>query len=683
MHPVVDQALRLIKRGDPAAACALLAPLTVAPAPDAAALRLHAAALAQLGDLEQALRIIEIAMRSALLDPTTRALAARIYEDAQSWEAAFGQYVWLARAQPSQGAFLRGVWRIARAATLPDFEQRALRFTRELDFDVGADTILAWAVTTAILQQPLTEASAREIKAICDRVFTQSNQDTSARWLRLNRTIVCEPEHALSVAHEITIDVPTNADDVNAMLVMPQQFAQTDSISAWRRRYQMNLQTLVKLPTIATEWLQSTAFYLAYHGRDDTELQRLRGDLLQKAVSPIGFAIDAMNKGITRPQKPLPRVAFVSKHIRDCTVGHYFQRLITELNPVDQKLFEIWVYACNKPDALTDAMATRVETLQIISVPANTDNDANTLRDIASRIANDHIDVLIYPEVGMEPLIEKLAALRLAPTQCAMWGHPVTTGLPTIDIFFSAASMEPGDADKHYRERLQRLPGLGTNYPKPPKPDLRSRAALGLPMGAPLVVCMQSSFKWSPDFMLAVADVLSRQLTAKLVYFINREPASAYVFERALRCAFDQYNLDFNQRVHGIAEVERTRFLSVLAECDLALDTFGFSGGNTSLDALSVGLPVLTLPGEFMRGRQTMAMLQIVDASELVANDRDGYIARAVQLIEHSVNADADDSTLREKVARNAHRLFDDPAPVLALREHLQKLTQSAKQSTS
>jgi hypothetical protein len=675
VHSVIDQALQLIKRGEPAAACTLLTPLTTAPSPDASALRLHAAALAQLGNFPEALRIIEIAMRNTLPEPATRALAARIFEDAQRWNEAFEQYAWLAHTQTSQVAFLRGAWRVARAASQQGFEQRALLLTRELDVDISTDTTLAWVVTAAMLKQPPTETTIREINSICERTFAQTNRDPSARWLRVKRAVECAPEQALALMQDITVDMPASADDVNVMLALPQQFTQAEQISAWRRRYQTGLRTLAQLPHVSADWLQSTAFYLSYHGRDDTELQRLRGDLLQKMMSPILGAVIASASVRTTVDRQFPRIAFVSKHIRDCTVGHYFQRLITDLNPPDQKQFEVWVYVCNKPDALTEVIAARVDSLQVIALTPNADNDVATSQSIAARIAHDQIDVLIYPEIGMEPLIEKLAAMRLAPTQCALWGHPVTTGLPSIDIFFSAALMEPDGAEKHYREQLQRLPGLGTNYPQPPVPERNDRAELGLPMGMPLVACTQSSFKWSPDFMRAVAEIFSKQPTAKLLYFINREPASAYVFERTLRSAFAERNINFDQRTHRVAEMSRTRFLSMLAHCDLALDTFGFSGGNTSLDALSVGLPVLTLPGEFMRGRQTMAMLQTINVTELIAADHNDYVARAVQLIEQV--ADTTMSALREKIMHNTHRLFNDPAPIIALREHLKKLTRS------
>lgn len=72
------------------------------------------------------------------------------------------------------------------------------------------------------------------------------------------------------------------------------------------------------------------------------------------------------------------------------------------------------------------------------------------------------LDVLIYPEIGMDKLTTKLASMRLAPVQVASWGHPETSGLPTIDHYLSAQGLEPEGVGEHHTERLVLLPQLGS-----------------------------------------------------------------------------------------------------------------------------------------------------------------------------------------------------------------------------
>src|SRR5450755_3965716 len=109
--------------------------------------------------------------------------------------------------------------------------------------------------------------------------------------------------------------------------------------------------------------------------------------------------------------------------------------------------------------------------------------------------------VLIYPEIGMDKVSAQLAAQRLAAVQCASWGHPVTSGFPTIDYFISSDLMEPADAADHYCERLVRLPNLSIHYePSDIAPDGIDRMQLGLRAGAVGFWCGQSLPKYMPQF---------------------------------------------------------------------------------------------------------------------------------------------------------------------------------------
>ena len=118
---------------------------------------------------------------------------------------------------------------------------------------------------------------------------------------------------------------------------------------------------------------------------------------------------------------------------------------------------------------------------------------------LAPLVRSDTLDVLVFPELGMDASTFAVASLRLAPVQCAAWGHPVTSGLPTIDVFFSCSAMEPDGADAHYSEKLVRLPGIGTRYAAPAEFDDTVRSTLGLPNDATLFLCPQSLFKIHPE----------------------------------------------------------------------------------------------------------------------------------------------------------------------------------------
>jgi CRISPR-associated protein Csy1 len=202
------------------------------------------------------------------------------------------------------------------------------------------------------------------------------------------------------------------------------------------------------------------------------------------------------------------RVGFLSGFLYECTVGKYFRSWITDL---DRTRFEVFTYYTGfKKDAFNLSLAQSVEHYRHLFEPAP---------NVARAVLADRLDVLVYPEVGMETTGNLLACMRLAPVQCAGWGHPVTTGRPNIDFYLTCGDMEPEGADSHYSETIVRLPGLGTRYPRPQVEAERSRADFGLPEGRHLYLCPQSAFKIHPDTDAILAAILAADPAATLVFF--------------------------------------------------------------------------------------------------------------------------------------------------------------------
>ena len=659
---LIQSAMLALRAGVPAEAIAAIESAPSVQRNTQAVQRTLAAAHAQNNDLPAAQAAIQRALGCAaanVVEPATRALAGRIALDLKQPANAFVQFEALVQVAPQQLGFWRYLW---DSATTTQAARRALQLGESLKLDAAADIHVAWAMTRALAD----DGRLPEALALAELVVTRHPDSSAAHWLWVKRLT---DETPLTALHELqrvpgAMRVALDPDAVDAALTLPEQYADDAAITAWRERYVVGLSALaasVARTSLANDarkaLVRHTAFRLAYHGRDDLKLQHARGDMLSALLQPLTPALVSRGQSATAQL----RVGFVSKHIRDCTVGQYFKHFFTDLR--DEHI-RVHVYACGKRDAFTDAVQSHVDRF------THFEDDDQALMAMANAIASDRPDVLIYPEIGMEPIIEKLAAMRLAPLQCALWGHPVTTGLPTMDVFFSAAALEPDNAQRHYRERLQLLPALGTCYPTPPTPSTLNRTALGLPDSCQLGVCAQSPFKWTPNFTLAAADVLRQSPDAKLVVFDSPVASRSRVFDDYLTHFFAPKGIDIGKRIIRLPQRSREDFLAVLAACDLALDSFGFSGGNTSLDALSVGLPVVTLPGQFMRGRQTFAMLKALQSpvcDALIAGDETEFVERAVSLLDN----DAVRARIRLAIMINRHKLFDDRLPVAALREWL------------
>ena len=136
-------------------------------------------------------------------------------------------------------------------------------------------------------------------------------------------------------------------------------------------------------------------------------------------------------------------------------------------------------------------------------------------------ILADRPDVLIYPELSMDAMAGWLAAHRLAPVQCVSWGHPETSGLPTMDYFLSSEAMEPPEGQQHYTEQLVRLPRLSIYYEPPEaEPVAIERSEFGLRPGGTVFWCAQSLYKYLPQYD-CVFPHIARQLDDVQFVFIK------------------------------------------------------------------------------------------------------------------------------------------------------------------
>jgi len=399
--------------------------------------------------------------------------------------------------------------------------------------------------------------------------------------------------------------------------------------------------------------LAQSNFHLAYTGIDVTSRQIALGQILRRIARSAFPQFDHPFPARTRGRKL--RVGFLTATLRHHTVLKLFGGLMRGL-PRDR--FEVHAYALEAGvDAVTEQLRREFDLVR---------TDLADLGTMARRIRDDACDALVYLDIGMHPRTVALSALRLAPFQAMLWGHPVTSGVDTIDAFISSELMEPADAQAHYSETLLTLPGLGcwfdpqTRSPTPPRPqDDPDRVRL---------CCAQNGLKLLPEQDSVFARILAAAPEADLTLLCGLQAGIEQDLVARMRPVFLAHGVDFARRVRVVGHIDEAGFQQELEWADLVLDSLHWSGGVTALETFSGDTPILTLPGAFMRGRHTFAMLQLLELPELIAHDVDDYVARAVALAQDATERDR----LRALVRNRKHRLYRDDRIVTAFAQLLE-----------
>jgi len=249
--------------------------------------------------------------------------------------------------------------------------------------------------------------------------------------------------------------------------------------------------------------------------------------------------------------------------------------------------------------------------------------------------------------------------------QAAWWGHPDTTGVPTID-FFVSSRWEVADADRHYSERLYRMNGLGTFFLQPGldqdtqalaiKDSMREQ--LGLPRHFHLYLIPQALFKLHDDFDDVLVQILSKDRLAYIMLLNGRDrPVWAEELLARLRPKTKGESVE---RVLFYSVRGHDEMLAMYRASDVVLDPFPSGGFITSFEAFAMGTPVVTMPTQFIGGRLTYAMYDKMGISECVAASASEFTEIALRLA-HNPAARA---TVVSRILSRNHRLFEDASAI-------------------
>lgn len=346
---------------------------------------------------------------------------------------------------------------------------------------------------------------------------------------------------------------------------------------------------------------------------------------------------------VTRNPERRLRLGFVSPKFCGHPVGRFLVRLLEAL---PREEFEMICYSdTTRTDAMTERIRAQTalwrETLGL------------TEERVATQIREDRIDILFDLAGHTAENRLPVFARKPAPIQITWMDYVGTTGLAAMDYLLANEEQIPTGSETHYCEKILRLPADYICYDPPaeaPEPGPLPALARGGITFANFSVLS----KLTPEMLALWAEILRRVPDSRLV-LKNRcysEPATQARLRSLLPGVAPE-------RVEFRGWSRPVEVMATYREIDLALDTIPYNGGLTVCEALWMGVPVITCPGQTFASRHGLSHLTAAGFTESIAANPSEYVEKAVAWAGDLPRLAATRARLRDQVA--ASSLCDGP----------------------
>ena len=315
------------------------------------------------------------------------------------------------------------------------------------------------------------------------------------------------------------------------------------------------------------------------------------------------------------------RVAFLSADFREHAVGYLFKNILDEL---DSQEFELIAISSSADDGSNLYKYYKTKFHHYI------ESAGKTASEVARLIRALEVDIAIDLSGFTYGSRLDILAYRPAPIQITYLGYPGTLSLPYIDYIISDPITTPDEAGEYFSERIVRLNSC--YLPGECRASLRKsrveKYSLGLPEDKFILCSFNHDYKINPA-MFAVWMKLMRDNKDSVLWLMKlNEPARTNLRLHAAHENVDPDRIYFASRVSTLDE-----HLSRYNVADLCLDTFPYNGHTTTYDALSMGVPVISLQGKSFQARVASSLLRDYQQEHNIACSYAEYYEKANLLI--------------------------------------------------
>ena len=331
---------------------------------------------------------------------------------------------------------------------------------------------------------------------------------------------------------------------------------------------------------------------------------------LYRDVRPLSVAAD-VRRGHARL-----RIGYISPDLRAHPVGTLMRPLLTAY---DRTRFAVYCYMNGAEDVLSQEFRAAVDVWRNIR--------GMDAAEAAALVYGDEIDILVDLAGHTEDNALPVLAHRPAPVQVTGIGYFNTTGLPAVDYMLSDGYVDPiGTADPAFTEEMIRLPHSHFCYMLPE--DLPSLTPPPMERRGYVTFGSFNNFSKVTDEVLRLWGTLLERVPRSRLLLKSKLFGSAegreVAAERFARCGIPVERVE----MRGFTQNHRAEY----ADMDIALDTFPYTGGITTCEALAMGVPVITLCGRDHGARFGESLLRNANLAELIADTPADYVRIAATL---------------------------------------------------
>ncbi len=308
------------------------------------------------------------------------------------------------------------------------------------------------------------------------------------------------------------------------------------------------------------------------------------------------------------------KVGFVSGDFRNHSVGYFLENFLSHLSGIELVAY----HSSHEEDALTN----RIKPYFSKWIPIHGKND----KEVADIIYSDNINILI--DLSGHTKNNRLAmfAYKPAPLQISWLGYSASTGVAEMDYYVGDNYVARKEEESSFTEKIYRLPNCYLCFSPPyDAPDIDTLPAIK--NGFITFGCFNNLNKINNEVIALWSEILINIPSSKL--FLKSKQLNDQKVQDTLYQNFEQYGINRDKLILDSYSPTRKELLATYNKIDIALDPFPYTGTTTSVEALYMGVPVLTLKGDKFISNVGESIMHNIKMSDWIAKNKDEYVKKA------------------------------------------------------